>query len=172
MDREHQANVGLGQEVSLKCVGSKDKSRFKKWKDLFKEGYDIAQMVFGLIDIESFLACRLVCQDWRSAVNTFKPKWREVKGTSLMKAVNSNQELVAELLIANGADVLARVYGSTALHDAIRRGQLAIVKMLMANNANIEAEDYNGMTPLAKAANECKKSCVQELIAKGANVLA
>ena len=119
MDREHQRNIELGQEASLKCVGSKDKSGFKKWKDLFKEGYEIAEMVFGLIDIESFLACRLVCQDWRSAVNTFQPKWREVKGACLIKAIKSNQELVAEVLIANGADVHARhEWRLTALHWA------------------------------------------------------
>jgi len=160
----------------LKCVGSKDKSGFKKWKDLFKEGYDIAEVVFGLIDIESFLACRLVCQDWRSAVNTFKPKWREVKGTTLMKAVNSNQELVAEVLIANGADVHARAHArvgrSTPLHWAIQKGYLAMVKVLIKHNANVEAKDSVGMTPLIKAIDERKKSCVQELIAKGANVLA
>jgi len=171
MDREHQGNIGLGQEASLKCVGSEGKSGFKKWKDLFREGYEIAEMVFGLIDIESFLACRLVCQDWRSAVNIFQPKWREVKGTSLIKAVKSNQELVAEVLIANGADVLARHKRRlTALHWAAQNGLTSTAELLLVKGAKLEATDMEKRTPLFVASEKGQLAMVEMLIAHNANI--
>jgi len=172
MDMEHLKNMGFGQESSFKCIGGKDQPGFKKWKDLFKEGYEVAEMVLGLIDIESFLACRLVCRDWRSAVNTFQPKWREVKGTSLIKAVKSNQELVAELLIAKGADVLAREsdVGSTALHWAAWNGLTSTTESVMSKGAMLEANDEDLLTPLHFASLQGHLPIVKMLIAHCANI--
>jgi len=63
-------------------------------------------IIFNRQDIETFLACRLVCKDWKPTANTYK--WKGIKMTPLVKAVKMNQELVAHLLIANGANISAQ----------------------------------------------------------------
>ena len=48
------------------------------WSDLFTKCQDIGDAILQCLDVESSLACRLVCKDWRYVVNNFKPLWSEL----------------------------------------------------------------------------------------------
>ena len=49
------------------------------WSHLFSSCPDIGDSILQNLDIESSLACRLVCQDWRQLVNKFKPLWQKLR---------------------------------------------------------------------------------------------
>ena len=62
---------------------------------------------------------------------------------------------MAELLIANGADVNAKdIDGWTPLRKAAFYGHREIVELLIANGADVNAKDDEGRTPLDEAAGE------------------
>ena len=97
-------------------------------------------------------------------------------------AVYEGYKEIAELLIANGADVNAKSRGRTPLLGAATK---EIAELLIENGADLEAKNNAGWTPLHDAtrshpnhrtpsgvAYRCKghKEFVELLIAKGANV--
>ena len=175
--------------VEATTYGTEEKpGLMKTWKTLFHEGHEISDLIFSLLDIESFLACRLVCKDWKQAVSTYRPKWREIKETPLVKAVKFNRELGAHVLIANGADVSAQdedkieewlypnhnyyrdVSKMTPLHWAARNGLTSVAEHLIATGANLEALDHFQSTPLCWASKQGQAPMVKLLLANGADV--
>jgi ankyrin repeat protein len=69
-------------------------------------------------------------------------------------AARMNHKDVAELLLANNADVNAKLNdGATALDLAAGQGYKELVELLLANKADANAKDNNGNTPLHYAAN-------------------
>jgi len=100
--------------------------------------------------------------------------------TPLHLAAGNCYQDVAELLIANKADVNARGSdGGTPLHRAADGGCKNTAELLLANKADIGAKDSDGQTPLHRAAGECNawagrandcKSVVELLLAHGAEV--
>ena len=68
--------------------------------------------------------------------------------TPLLWAARFGQSQVAELLIAEGADVNAKnVVGQTPLHWAAMAGHKEIIELLIAAGADVNAKDA-GTTPL------------------------
>jgi len=49
------------------------------WSDLFIKCQDIGDAILQNLDVESSLACRLVCKDWRYVANNFKPLWCQLR---------------------------------------------------------------------------------------------
>ncbi|MFB8787332.1 MAG: ankyrin repeat domain-containing protein [Potamolinea sp.] len=85
--------------------------------------------------------------------------------TLLLLALRNNEQEVAQLLIAKGADVNAKnKNGETPLHLA-RSQEMA--QLLIAKGADVNAKNKNGETPLHLARSQ---EMVQLLIAKGADV--
>jgi ankyrin repeat protein len=80
---------------------------------------------------------------------------------------------VVALLVAKGADVLARSkVGETALMDAAARGDLAAAKILLERGADVNAVDHRGYTALVLAAHFDGDAVelVRLLLAHGANI--
>jgi ankyrin repeat protein len=89
----------------------------------------------------------------------------------LHKAAQAGQMVVAQFLLANGADVVARNRsGQTALHLAAANGHKAMVELLLSHKANIQAGDNSPNTPLHLAVEKGFKSVAEVLLAHGADV--
>jgi cytohesin len=71
-------------------------------------------------------------------------------------AAGGGHKEVAELLIAKGADVNAKVaiWGRTPLHFAAWNGHKEVAELLIAKGANVNARDAGGGTPLDLADNK------------------
>jgi cytohesin len=96
--------------------------------------------------------------------------------TPLHYAAAADQKDVAELLLANKADVNAkmtpggRTPGRTPLHFAAAIGRREMVEWLLAHHANINAKAIDGMTPLHIAVFQGHKNVVEVLLASKADV--
>src|SRR6476469_3003287 len=80
---------------------------------------------------------------------------------------------IAELLIANQADVLARsrgANGNTALHAALAGNHKFIAALLIGHGADVNAADAQGWRPLHLAAANNNMDAMKQLIAQGADV--
>jgi ankyrin repeat protein len=80
---------------------------------------------------------------------------------------------VAEMLIAHGADVLARsrnTNGNTPLHAALAANQKMIAGLLLGYGADLNAPDAAGWRPLHLATASNSVESMKALIAQGANV--
>ena len=77
--------------------------------------------------------------------------------TPLLWAARFGQSQVAELLIAEGADVNAKnVVGQTPLHWAAMAGHKEIIELLIAAGADVNAKTKRGETPLDLAEDDPK----------------
>ena len=76
--------------------------------------------------------------------------------TPLMLAADDAHIKIAELLIANGADLnsKSRLVGMTSLHAAACDNQKEITALLIVKGADINAKDSNNKTPLNYAEEE------------------
>jgi len=78
--------------------------------------------------------------------------------TALHYAAMKGHKDVAELLLANKADVNATdKHGFTPLHGAAFSGQKDMVELLLANKAEVNAKDNKGETPLRLALDKGHK---------------
>ena len=93
----------------------------------------------------------------------------DIGRTPLCFAAMKGHKEVAELLIANGADVKDDV-GRTPLHGAANQGQTEIAELLIANGADVNAKKDHGHTPLHGAILYQHKEVVELLITAGADV--
>lgn len=79
--------------------------------------------------------------------------------------------LIAEKLIARGADVLAANNGGgTALHAAAAAGNERLVARLIKAGANVMASTSDGYRPLERAIERQKVGVIKQLLAAGAKV--
>ena len=92
--------------------------------------------------------------------------------TPLFEAVGHNQMEIAELLLANGADVNARDgYGHTPLIQALWvYNHDKMMRLLLAKGADVNLSDKWEMTALAYAAKQGQLEDAKILIASDANV--
>jgi ankyrin repeat protein len=97
--------------------------------------------------------------------------------TVLHEAADSWQEneAMAQLLVAEGADVMAKDKDEvTALDLAVENGVDKITRLLVKSGANTTVTNKNGVTVLHRAAGQWRENgeILQLLIEKGANVTA
>ena len=52
------------------------------WKNLFRKCPEAREIILDGIDLESALTCRLVCKDWRVAVNYYGKLWAKINKVS------------------------------------------------------------------------------------------
>lgn len=58
----------------------------------------------------------------------------------------------------------------TPLHHACHAGQLDIIQLLLEAGASVDPPTLNGATPLMRAIESCRPSCVDYLIKAGAKI--
>jgi len=94
--------------------------------------------------------------------------------TPLYYAAESGNKEIAEILIANGADINRRKVGvigpeedQTAIFAAVFENQIDMVLLLLSKGADINTKDAHGETPLFQAASV---EMVKLLLSKGADV--
>ena len=92
--------------------------------------------------------------------------------TPLMVAASNGHKEIANLLIANGANVNAKdAAGRTPLYNASWNSHWETAELLIAKGANVNAKDSMvQLTSLHFAATEGQKNIVELLVAKGADV--
>ncbi|MGB8354001.1 MAG: ankyrin repeat domain-containing protein [Chthoniobacteraceae bacterium] len=88
--------------------------------------------------------------------------------TPLYRAAQFGHREVAELLLANKADVNARDHqDNTPLHEAAAGGHLDLAELLLASKADVNARAHDGGTPLHMARD---KDMIKFLLAHGAGI--
>ena len=93
--------------------------------------------------------------------------------TLLHRAVQNKSKKLAELLIAQGANVNAKNnQGDTPLHLAVPSNNKELAELLIAKRVDVNARDNYGHTPLHLALLYNNKEVTKLLIAKGADVKA
>ena len=86
-------------------------------------------------------------------------------------AASCGHKEIAELLIANGADVNAKTDDEeTPLNLAAFEGHKEIAELLIANGADVNAKNRFGMTALNYTITQNRKKFAELLIANGADV--
>jgi ankyrin repeat protein len=92
-------------------------------------------------------------------------------GTPLYWAAVNGHKGVAELLLANKAEVNAKDnLGWTPLHSAAVTGRKVVTELLLANQADVNARDNNGATPLNGAVSNGHEDVAALLLANQAEV--
>jgi ankyrin repeat protein len=92
-------------------------------------------------------------------------------GTTLLHlAVEYGHKDIAELLIARGATLEARLatFGWTPLHLAANKGRKDMIALLVAKGAEINAKDNDGRTPLWCALDSQQEEAAELLRQHGA----
>jgi len=75
--------------------------------------------------------------------------WKDQNGKTLLHyAAWKGHKEIAELLIANGAEVDVKVDGWTPLHLAAHWGQKEIAELFLANGSEVNVKNEDGKTPL------------------------
>ncbi len=88
----------------------------------------------------------------------------------LHMAAEKGSRVLAELLLADGADVNAKdTSGYTPLHVAAGKGSRDVAELLLANGADVNAKGWGG-TPLHMAAKYGRTDLAALLLAHGADV--
>jgi TonB family protein len=98
--------------------------------------------------------------------------------TPLYLTVQWGNKDMAELLLANGADINAKsgcislkpFVAETPLHEAAMNGRKDMVEFLLAHGADVNAKDIGGYAPLHQASWAAHNAIVEFLLAKGADV--
>jgi len=93
--------------------------------------------------------------------------------TPLMLAAQDGDQVVSQVLLKAGADLLAMDEdGLNAIHYAAREGKTAIISMLSVHKSLIDSRAKNGSTPLMFAAQSGHLEVCKLLLAAGADQLA
>jgi ankyrin repeat protein len=102
---------------------------------------------------------------------SFLNKQNNNGNTALMKAIESNNKEIAELLISKGCDLnLKNEYGNTALIIAIRYAEMEIAQLLIDKGCDLDLQNNEGNTALMISAEYGNKEIAELLISNGCDL--
>ena len=93
-----------------------------------------------------------------------------INGVGMTTLNEASNKEIAEILLANNANVNARAKGITPLHVAASVNDNDVSKILIINGADINAKDDSEITPLHYAVSFYAKEIVQLLITNGVDL--
>jgi len=158
--------------------GSSQKD-WKPWKDLFRTCPEARDIILDRMDMESALACRVVCKDWRATINNYKKLWAKINKATLDGAVKAGDVLLTELIIAKRGEIdketRKRLLKTAILIDLpekiASKSDIGIVGLLISIGADVNDPttiEGKRISPVLLAARQCKAEIVQLLIENGA----
>ena len=65
-------------EAKMKSLSLGQGSSQEDWENLFRKVPEARAIILDSIGLESALACRLVCKEWRVTVNYYKKLWAKI----------------------------------------------------------------------------------------------
>ena len=65
-------------EAEMESLCLEKASNQEDWENLFRKCPEAREIILDSMDLESALACRLVCKDWRATVNKYKKLWAKI----------------------------------------------------------------------------------------------
>jgi len=169
-------------EAEGEGLSHEEGSSQENWKYLFEKCPEAHQIILDRMDMESALACRLVCKDWRVTINNYKKLWANINKATLGRAVKAGDVLLAELIIAKRGKT-DKKFRKKLLRSAIlidlpekiaAKSDIGIVKLLISIGADVNDPtitnliEGKGIAPILLAAQQCKAEIVQLLIENGA----
>jgi ankyrin repeat protein len=120
---------------------------------------------------EKYLSSPSICEGLRDIELGTVHSENEEGLTPLPIACMRGHSAVASLIIAEGADVMAKdSCGETPLHKAASEGHLEVAKLLLERHAEVNATDINKWTPLHKAAWGGHDDVTKLLLDNGADI--
>ena len=75
---KHLTDMSSGMEAKMEILSVGESSGQEDWENLFRKCPEAQEIILGRIDLESALACRLVCKEWRVTVNYYKKLWAKI----------------------------------------------------------------------------------------------
>jgi len=147
------------------------------WKELFEiTPYEVTKTILGSLDDNTFLACRLVCQGWRRAVNTFRPKWNEIKKLPFTEtfegAIRAGHSYLVQMLASNVANFQIREGFPHPVYPillATVMGDASVVEILVNMGASVHTKGALGVSSLHYAASQGNAAVAEVLLSNGAN---
>ena len=76
--KKHLTDMSLEMEARREGLSLDKGSSREKWENLFRKVPEAHAIILDSLDLESALACRLVCKEWRVMVNCYKKLWEKV----------------------------------------------------------------------------------------------
>ena len=75
---ESFTDMSSEMEAEMEGLYLGEGSSRKDWRNLFTECHEAQEIILGRIDLESALACRLVCTEWNETVDCYKKLWAKI----------------------------------------------------------------------------------------------
>jgi ankyrin repeat protein len=170
--RDKIAEVLLEREVSLDIFEAAAVGRTDRVSEILRREPEMVNRYaddgFTPLGLASFFCRGAVARlliEKGADVNAASKNTQQV--TPLHSAVSRRQTMIAEALLAQGANPNARQQaGVTPLHQAAHNGHAEMVKLLLAHGADRQARMDDGRTPLAMALETGKREVIDLLRAK------
>ena len=103
LKRVHAERPGPANTHGLHLEEGSCQEKWELWRNLFMVP-EARELILDSLDLESALACRLVCQEWRVTVNYHKKLWAKI---------NQVLSIAVNLFVANH-----KTYQTTFLNSA------------------------------------------------------
>ena len=75
---EAPTNMSSEMEAKMEILSVREGSSQEDWENLFRKCPEARAIILDSVDLESALACRLVCKEWRVTVNYYKNLWAKI----------------------------------------------------------------------------------------------
>ena len=76
--KKHLTDMSSEMEAGMEGLSLGEGSSHEDWENLFRKVPEAHAIILDSLDLESALACRLVCKEWRVTVNYFKKLWAKI----------------------------------------------------------------------------------------------